>query len=54
MIRHGDNSPLSEREQQAIRDGEAAWVRVSSSDWDASAWSLMGAALTAAPSTNAA
>jgi hypothetical protein len=41
-----DNSPLSERAEQAIRDGEAAWERVSSGDWDASAWWIMGTALT--------
>ena len=46
MTPHDDNSPLSERAQQAIRDGEAAWVRISSGDWDISAWQVMGAALT--------
>lgn len=45
MVPHGDDSHLSAQGQQTIRDGEAAWVRVSSSDWDISAWQVMGAAL---------
>ena len=43
---HDDNSPLSELAQQAISEGEAAWERISSGDWDVSAWQVMGAALT--------
>jgi hypothetical protein len=41
-----DNHPLSEQAKQAIKDGEAAWVRVSSGNWDVSAWWVMGTALT--------
>ena len=43
---HDDESPLSERAQQAIKDGEDAWVQASSGTWDSSSWWRMGTALT--------
>jgi hypothetical protein len=33
------------RTQQAIADGEAAWLKVTSGNWDESAWRIMGTAL---------
>ena len=45
MTSHDDN-PLSARAQQAIRDGEVAWERASSSEWDATTWWQIGTALT--------
>jgi hypothetical protein len=39
-------SDLDPRTQQAIADGEAAWLKASSGNWDESAWRIMGTALT--------
>jgi hypothetical protein len=39
-------SDLDPRTQQVIAEGEAAWLKVSSGNWDESAWKIMGTALT--------
>src|SRR5262245_34920517 len=38
-------SAPDQRTQQAIEEGEAAWPRVSSGNWDESAWRVMRTAL---------